>query len=128
MFPLRALSRQEMLSTKGRALSHDKEKEGKEKGVRVSLLLRQSTASPEDSLNARRFDSVIGMSPAQCRLVLRSELITDSNFFFTSDRIIPLLRSNTFTAVIFNRAVLKTCESDFANYQTVTKLMKQDFY
>lgn len=127
MFPLRALSRQEMLSTKGRALSHDKEKEGKEKGVRVSLLLRQSTASPEDSLNARRFDSVIGMSPAQCRLVLRSELITDSNFFFTSDRIIPLLRSNTFTAVIFNRAVLKTCESDFANYQTVTKLMKQDF-
>lgn len=127
MFPLRALSRQEMLSTKGRALSHDKEKEGKEKGVTVSLLLRQSTASPEDSLNARRFDSVIGMSPAQCRLVLRSELITDSNFFFTSDRIIPLLRSNTFTAVIFNRAVLKTCESDFANYQTVTKLMKQDF-
>ena len=127
MFPLRALSRQEMLSTKGRALSHDKEKEGKEKGVRVSLLLRQSTASPEDSLNARRFDSVIGMSPAQCRLVLRSELITDSNFFFTSDRIIPLLRSNTFTAVIFNRAVLKTCESDCANYQTVTKLMKQDF-
>ena len=127
MFPLRALSGQEMLSTKGRALSHDKEKEGKEKGVRVSLLLRQSTASPEDSLNARRFDSVIGMSPAQCRLVLRSELITDSNFFFTSDRIIPLLRSNTFTAVIFNRAVLKTCESDFANYQTVTKLMKQDF-
>ena len=127
MFPLRALSGQEMLSTKGRALSHDKEKEGKEKGVTVSLLLRQSTASPEDSLNARRFDSVIGMSPAQCRLVLRSELITDSNFFFTSDRIIPLLRSNTFTAVIFNRAVLKTCESDFANYQTVTKLMKQDF-
>lgn len=127
MFPLRALSRQEMLSTKGRALSHDKEKEGKEKGVMVSLLLRQSTASPEDSLNARRFDSIIGMSPAQCRLVLRSELITDSNFFFTSDRIITLLRSNTFTAVIFNRAVLKTCESDFANYQTVTKLMKQDF-
>lgn len=127
MFPLRALSRQEMLSTKGRALSHDKEKEGKEKGVTVSLLLRQSTASPEDSLNARSFDSIIGMSPAQCRLVLRSELITDSNFFFTSDRIITLLRSNTFTAVIFNRAVLKTCESDFANYQTVTKLMKQDF-
>ena len=127
MFPLRALSRQEMLSTKERALSHDKEKEGKEKGVTVSLLLRQSTASPEDSLNAGRFDSIIGMSPAQCRLVLRSELITDSNFFFTSDRIITLLRSNTFTAVIFNRAVLKTCESDFANYQTVTKLMKQDF-
>ena len=82
MFPLRALSRQEMLSTKGRALSHDKEKEGKEKGVMVSLLLRQSMASPEDSLNARHFDSEISKSPAQCRLVLRSELITDSNYFF----------------------------------------------
>ena len=81
MFPLRALSRQEMLSTKGRALSHDKEKGGKEKDVMVSSLLRQSMASPEGSLNAGCFDSVIGMSPAQLRLVLRSELITDSNFF-----------------------------------------------
>lgn len=48
-------------------------------------------------------------SPARSRLVWRSELITDSHFFFfsTSDGIIALLRSNTFMAVILNRAVLK---------------------
>lgn len=63
-------------------------------------------------------------TPTQGRLVLRSELITEPHFCN--------FRQNHDTIKIeyiydcdSQLGSIKTCESDFANYQTVTKLMKQ---
>ena len=67
-------------------------------------------------------------SPARSRRVWRSELITDSHFFFFHFR-----RNHSTIKIEYiygcdsQPGSIKTCESDFANYQTVTKLMKQDF-